>query len=191
MNNLLKLIYTLGKNLKEEITLRELSVQAKVAYTTAYREVMFNKDIFIINKKANINLCSLNLKDSITKNYLIIAEREIAKEFLKNNKIFSLIKKELVEGDYSLVLFGSRAEGKEREKSDIDLCIINKEGKKVIKLDKFESLFDLEINPIYLSRQEFQAMIKESEENLAKQIIKKHIVLYGEEYFWRLILNDI
>lgn len=191
MNSLLKLIYTLGKNLKEELTLRELSIQAKVPYTTAYRELILNKEIFIINKKANINLCSLNLKDSITKNYLIIAEREIAKEFLKNNKIFSLIKKELLKGDYSLILFGSRAEGKEREKSDIDLCVINKDGKKIIKFDKFESLFDLEINPIYLSKQEFQIMLKESQENLAKQIIKKHIILYGEEYFWGLILNDI
>mgnify|MGYP006304614795 FL=1 len=30
-------------------------------------------------------------------------------------------------------------------------------------------------------------MLNEKEHNLINEIIKKHIVLYGEEYFWNII----
>ena len=186
MDNLLKLIQTLGKNLHNQIPIRQLSKESKIPYTTTHRLIKNNKEIFIINQKGNIKLCSLNLKDNITKNYLILSERKEAESFFNKNPEFKVLKKELPKGDYSLILFGSRAEGKQREKSDIDLCIINKDGKKNIKFSKFELLFKLEINPIYLKDQEFKQMLKEEEQNLAKEIIKKHIILYGEEYFWNL-----
>ena len=186
MDNLLKLIQTLGKNLNNQIPIRQLSKESKIPYTTTHRLIKNNKAIFIIDKKGNIKLCSLNLKDNITKNYLILSERKEAEKFSNKNPEFKVLKKELPLGDYSLILFGSRAEGKQREKSDIDLCIINKDGNKNIKFSKFELLFKLEINPIYLKDQEFKQMLKEEEQNLAKEIIKKHIILYGEEYFWNL-----
>ena len=186
MDNLLKLIQTSGKNLNNQIPIRHLSKESKIPYTTTHRLIKNNKDIFIIDKKGNIKLVSLNLKDNITKNYLILAERKETNQFFNKNPEFKVLKKELPSGDYSLILFGSRAEGKQREKSDIDLCIINKDGKKNIKFSKFELLFKLEINPIYLKDKEFKQMLKEEEQNLAKEIIKKHIILYGEEYFWNL-----
>lgn len=190
MDNLLKLMQTLGKNLANEVTIRQLSKESKIPYTTAHRLIKNNKEAFIINQKGNIKLCALNLKDSITKNYLILSERKEADSFFKKQPQFKVLKRELPKGDYSLILFGSRAEGKGREKSDVDLCIINKDGKKNISFSKFELLFKLEVNPIYLSNKEFKQMLKEEEQNLAKEIIKKHIILYGEEYFWNLIWNS-
>ncbi len=190
MDNLLKLIQTLGKNLHNQIPIRQLSKESKVPYTTTHRLIKNNEGIFIINRKGNIKLVSLNLKDNITKNYLILAERKEAESFLNINPEFKVLKKELPQEDYSLILFGSRAERKQRQKSDIDLCIINKDGKKNIKFSKFELLFKLEINPIYLKDKEFKQMLKEEGQNLAKEIIKKHIILYGEEYFWNLIWNS-
>ncbi|MBU0666184.1 MAG: nucleotidyltransferase domain-containing protein [Nanoarchaeota archaeon] len=190
MDNLLKLIQTLGKNLNNQIPIRQLSKESKIPYTTTYRLIKNNKDIFIIDKKGNIKLCSLNLKDNITKIYLILSERKEAEQFFNKNPKFKVLKKEIPSGDYSLILFGSRAEGKQREKSDIDLCVINKDGKKNISFSKFELLFKLEINPIYLKDKEFKQMLTEEEQNLAKEIVKKHIILYGEECFWNLIWNN-
>lgn len=190
MDNLLKLIQTLGKNLNDQIPIRQLSKESKIPYTTAHRLIKNNNDLFIINKKGNIKLCSLNLKDDITKNYLILSERKEAESFFNKNPEFKVLKKELPKGDYTLILFGSRAEEKQREKSDIDLCIINKDGKKNIKFSKFELLFKLEINPIYLNNKEFKQMLVEEEQNLAKEIIKKHIILFGEEYFWNIIWKN-
>ena len=190
MDNLLKLVQTLGKNINNQIPIRQLSKESKTPYTTAHRLVKNNRNLFNIAEKGNIKLVSLNLKDSITKNYLILGERSESDYFLKKEPQFKVLKEELPKSSYSLILFGSRAEGKGREKSDIDLCIINKDGKKNVSFSKFELLFKVEINPIYLSNKEFKYMLKEEEQNLAKEIIKKHIILYGEEYFWNLIWNS-
>ena len=190
MENLLTLIYTLGKNLNNEITILQLSKESHIPYTTTYRLIKNNKELFNINRKGNINLCSLNLMDSITKNYLILAERKELDSFNKRHPKFKVLKDELPKKNYSLILFGSRAEEKNRKKSDIDLCIINKDGKKNIKFSRFELLFGLEINPIYLSNKEFKHMLKDKKQNLAKEIIKKHIILWGEEYFWNLIWKN-
>ena len=190
MDNLLKLVWILGKNVKTSLPIRQLAREANVPYATAYRTIEKYKHVFSIVKKGNIRLCSLNLEDPITKNYLILAERQQTEFFLKNNPKINIIKKELKKGDYTCILFGSRAEEKQRKKSDIDICIINKDGKKNIKLSKYELLFKVDINPIYLKRKEFKAMLKEKEHNLAKEIVKKHIILYGEEYFWNIIFKN-
>ena len=83
MDNLLKLVQTLGKNINNEIPIRQLSKESKTPYTTAHRLVKNNRNLFNIAQKGNIKLCSLNLKDSITKNYLILAERKESDYFLK------------------------------------------------------------------------------------------------------------
>ena len=40
-----------------------------------------------------------------------------------------------------VILFGSYAKGKETEKSDIDILVINKDGKKSISFSKHELLY--------------------------------------------------
>lgn len=192
MDNLLKIIHILGQNLNEEFTIRQVSKEAKVAYTTTHRLITQNKGIFTIKEKANIKLCSLNTQDPINKNYLILSERQHADLFKGKNPQFKILQKELPKGNYTLTLFGSRSKGTHRKKSDIDICIINKTGKTNIRFSKVELLFDLEINTITLTKQEFQKMLKETEHNLADEILKNHTILHGEEYFWNLILkNDI
>jgi len=190
MNNLLKLLWILGKHIPDSLTVRQLAKDAEVPYATAYRTIEKNKKLFIVTKKGNIKLCSLNLEDPITKNYLILAERQQAEIFLKKNPKLNILKKELPKGDYACILFGSRAEAEHRKKSDIDICIINKDGNKNIKFSKYELLFKLEINPIFLSKKEFIKMLKEKEHNLSHEIVKKHIILHGEEYFWNIIFKN-
>ncbi len=190
MNNLLKLVWILGRNIDTSLPIRQLASDAKVPYATAYRTIEKYKNTFIIVKKGNIRLCSLNLDDPITKNYLILAERQQADFFLGKHPELNILRKELPAGDYACILFGSRAEENERSKSDIDICIINKEGSKNVSFSKYELLFKTDINPIYLAKTEFKLMLREKEQNLAKEIIKKHIILYGEEYFWNIMFKD-
>lgn len=190
MDNLLKLTHTLGKNLYNQLPIRQLSKEACVSYTTAYRLVKNHSNLFQMVKKGNIKLISINLADPITKQYMILGERNAAVHFMKKQPQFKILQSDLPAGDYTLVLFGSRAEGKEREMSDIDICIINRDGNKTVKLSKFEHLFKVEINPIYFSENEFGHMLQDRDHNIAKEIIKKHIVLFGEEYFWNLIWKN-
>ena len=187
MDNLLKLVQTLGLNFYEEMTLRQLSIDAKVPYTTAHRLIKKNKDLFNINQKGNIKLCSLNKEDQITKNYLILAERFAAKRFINKNLDFKVLKSELPNGKYTLILFGSRAKGTQRKKSDADICVINSKGEKDINFSKFELIHKIEINSLFFTKKEFKLMLKEKEHNVGKEILKNHLILYGEEYFWDVI----
>lgn len=189
MVNLFKLVQTLGKNLWDEMPVRQLSKEAKVPYTTALRLVKENKSLFRINQKGNIKLVSLNTSDSITKNYLILAERQETEDFLQSQPMFKVLSQSLPEGEYALLLFGSRAEGTGRQKSDVDLCIINRKGEKNVKFSKIELIYNIEANALYFTDEEFKQMLKAKEQNVGKEIIKKHIVLYGEEYFWNIVWN--
>ena len=190
MVQLLKLINTLGKKLHDEIPIRQLSKESKVPNTTSHRLIIQNKELFHINHKGNIKLVSLNLSDSITKNYLVLSERTEADDYLKKHPQFKLIKKQIPKGEYTLILFGSRADESNSKQSDVDICVINKDGKKNVSFSQFEHLYDLRVNPIFFSKKEFIAMMKEKEHNLADEIIKKHTILYGEEYFWNIIWNN-
>ncbi len=186
-NTLLRLLWVLGKTLPESLTLRRMAKEAKIPYATAYRVVKRHESLFSIKRKGNIKLCSINLEDPILKHYLILAERQKAEEFIQKNHRIRIIRKELPEGDYACILFGSRADATHREKSDIDLCIINRDGKRNLSFSTHELIFKIEINPIYLKRTEFRQMLKEKTRNLAHEILSKHIILHGEEYFWDII----
>ena len=190
MDSLLSLIWILGKNLSNPLTIMQLAKTAKVPYATAYRTIEKYKSLFKIIKIGNVKLCSLNLEDKITKHYLMLAERQEAELFLKINPELSILKKELPEGDYSCILFGSRAEQLHRKNSDLDICIINKDGSKNIKFSNYELLFKIEINALYLSKKEFKQMLNEKEHNIVHEIIKKHIILFNEEYFWNGVFEN-
>ena len=190
MEQLLKLVNTLGKHLHEEMPVRQLSKESNVPNTTAHRLIRQNKGLFNVREKGNMSLVSLNLSDTITKTHLILSERNETENFLRQKPKFKVLRKDIPKGDYTLILFGSRAEGSHRKKSDVDICVINKDAKMDLRFSQFEHLYDLKVNPIYFKRREFAAMIKEEEHNLADEIIKKHIILHGEEYFWNLVWEN-
>lgn len=188
MVNYFKLIQTLGKNLGDIITIRQLSIDSNIPYSSTLRFINKNKNLFNIEKKGSVKLISLNLNNNIVKNYLIISERKETENYIQKNPVFTIISREIISGDYSLVLFGSRANDEHREKSDIDLCVINNFE---IDFSRLEILTKLEINPVFFSVKEFEIMLREKEHNLAKEIIKKHIILHGEEFFWNIIWKNV
>jgi len=189
MDNLLNLLSVLARNLGNELTMRQLAKESKVPYTTTHRLIEQNNELFIINPKGNIKLCSLNIKDELVKHYLILAERKHYQVTAKKQPLIKIITSELPKGEYTAILFGSRAEGNYREKSDFDICVINSEGKN-LSLSRLEMLYKIEINILCFSKKEFSAMLQEKDHNVAKEILKKHIILKGEEYYWNLVWKN-
>lgn len=185
------LIQALGKRITEEISIRQLSIDAKIPYSTSLRFINEHKDLFKINRKGNMNLISLNLEDNITKSHLIIAERQVSDAFIKKNPEFKILTRELPKKNYCLILFGSRAEDKNRKKSDVDFCIISVDKLIKIHFSTFEMLTKLEVNPIFFTKQEFKLMMQDKEHNLADEIQRKHVILYGEDFFWNLVWKHV
>lgn len=188
MDNKLRIINYLGKNTKESFTMNELSKAVKIPYATFHRIIQDMKDLIKTKKIGKSITITLNTENLIIKSYLIISSEEEKKEFLIKQPIINKIASELNTNDVVL-LFGSYAKGTEKEKSDIDLIIINKKGEKTINFNKYELLFKKRINPLFITRTEFTQMLKEKEENVGKQALKNHVILNNPESFWECVLK--
>lgn len=189
MDNKLRVINYLGKNIGQQFTMHELSKRVNIPYATFYRTVKEMSDMLITQNMGKSTMITLNQGNQSLKSYLIISSEEERKEYLKNHPIIKKLITEIKTKDI-IVLFGSYAKGTQRESSDIDLLIINRSGKKDISFSKYEILFKIKINPIFITIKEFKDMLKEKEENVGKQALKYHILLNNPQGFWGCIINE-
>ncbi len=190
MDNKLKIINYLGRNFNKTYTMHNLSKMLSIPYASFYRTIQNMKDIITTEEVGRAKTIRINFQNPVIKSHLIVSSDEQKKEFLKKHPIINKIFNELNTEDIVL-LFGSYAKGKETEKSDIDILIINKDGKKTVSFSKYELLFKKQINPISITKIEFKEMIRDKEENVGKQALKEHIILNNSEEFWEAVLNVI
>ncbi|MBN2458769.1 nucleotidyltransferase domain-containing protein [Candidatus Woesearchaeota archaeon] len=188
MDNKLKIINYLGKNIGKDFTMHNLSSLTKIPYATFHREIKRMEKLLSIKEVGKAKTISLSLSNQDIKAYLAVASSQEREEYLKSNPIIRKISSELSTDD-SVILFGSYANSKHTEKSDIDLMIINNDGKKTLSFSKYELLFKKKINPIFITRKEFVLMLKDKEENVGKQALKNHIILNNAEEFWKGVLS--
>ena len=189
MDNKLKIINYLGKNIGKPFTMHQLSSLIHIPYATFHRTISGMPDLIIKQKAGKATLIELN-NTPIIKSYLAVSSEEEKKEFLKKSPLISKISSEIESNDI-VILFGSYAKKTENEKSDIDLMVINKDGRKSLSFSKYETLFKKKINPIFITEREFRQMLKEKEEIVGKQALSNHIILNNPEKFWELVLNGI
>jgi len=190
MDNKFKIINYLGKNMEKRCTMHELSRILDIPYASFYRTVQRMKDLLIIEPIGKSKILKINTSNPVVKAHLIVASDEEIKDYLAKQPLIKKISSELGVKDI-VVLFGSYAKGKDTEKSDIDILIINQDGKKSISFSKYELLYKKKINPIFITRKEFKKMLKDKEENVGKQALKNHIILNNPEKFWGCVLNGI
>lgn len=190
MDNKLKIINYLGKNPGKSFTMHELSKLVKMPYATFYRTVKQMTDLITTEKVGHSKTVRINLVNPNLRSYLTISSDQESKEFLKNQPIIRKIAAEIGDKDIILV-FGSYAKGTETKSSDIDMLIINKDGKRTVSFSKYELLFKKKINPIFVTLKEFRLMLGDMEENVGKQALKNHIVLNNPESFWGCVLNAV
>ena len=62
---------------------------------------------------------------------------------------------------------------------------------KSIAFSKYELLFKIKINPIFVTKKEFKLMLKDKEENVGKQALYSHVILSNPEGFWECVFNGI
>lgn len=190
MDNLLRIVYHLGKNFDCVFTMHELAREIHIPYATFYRTIQRHQDLIQLENVGRAKTIRLDLENSIIHAYLAIASYNARKEFLQENKQFQLID-EQIHTDDIVLLFGSYAKGMAREQSDIDIMIINSSGKNTIPFDEAELLLENEINPICFTQDEFEAMLHASEENVGKQAVRAHIVLKNPSRFWTMVTNAL
>ena len=52
-------------------------------------------------------------------------------------------------------------------------------------------MYDIKINPMFFTKKEFKLMLRDKEENVAKQALKNHVLLTGFKEFWEEVKNAI
>ena len=190
MDNKHKIVNHLGKHPNKKYTMHELSKELDIPYASFYRTINSIKDLLIIEEVGKSKIIALNKQNQVVKSHLVVSSDEERKDYLKKYPIISKIYHEL-NIDSIVVLFGSYAKKTQTQRSDIDLLIINKKGKKTISFSKYELLYKIKINPIFITKKEFKLMLKDKEENVGKQALYSHIILNNPEGFWECAFNGI
>ena len=190
MDNKYKIVNHLGKHPNNKYTMHELSKELKIPYASFYRTINSIKDLLVIEEVGKSKIIALNKSNKVVKAHLVVSSDEERKDYLKKYPPIHKIYQELNTRDI-VILFGSYAKGGQNEKSDIDILVINKDGKKSVSFSKYELFYKKRINPIFVRKKEFKEMLKDKEENVGKQALKNHIILNNPEEFWKCILNGI
>ena len=145
-------------------------------------------------KIGNIFLYRVDLVNSTVFSYFDLLLNERLAHLIKED--INIIKEEIFGLDFvSIVIFGSYAEGKQTEKSDLDLAFFvnSAEDKKNCEL----SLTSAELKPItpldahVILREEMLHMLKDKQENLGKQIARKHLAIHNPMIFYSILTEGI
>lgn len=142
----------------------------------------------------NIILYAANLGDAAVFSYFDILIKEKISNLLKNS--LKIIREELAGVSFiSVVIFGSYAEWKQKEKSDLDVAIFvdSAEDKKncelAMKSAELKSI--LQIDAHVFTKGEMLQMLKDKHENLGKQIAYKHLAIQNPMIFYSMLGEGI
>lgn len=141
-------------------------------------------------RKGNLDIYNLNLSNPNVIQFLIYLETQDNVNFPQLELISEIIEKVPIK-NYSLIVFGSYANNQQTKTSDIDigLLIDNKETEKIIKpyLNEIKLNHPVKIDEHYITFEDFIKMLLREEENLGKQIFRKHKTFYNADIYYQLI----
>ncbi len=126
------------------------------------------------NKYYYFNKFNPNIRDIIK---LIEIQRKIEffERYKKYRELFDKLDKR---AKGILIIFGSYADFSANKKSDLDVFVIGK----IDDIKDLEQLYNIKLNIVKINEKDFN-----KEAIIVKEIIKKHIILKGEDEFIRLI----
>ncbi len=150
----------------------------------------------LVNKRevGNIILYAVNLNNSIVFSYFDILIKEKVSNLVKSS--LNIIREELSSIEFiSIVIFGSYAEGKQKEKSDLDIAIfVNSLADKQdceLAMKSVELKSILQIDAHIITKDEMLQMLKDKHENLGKQIAYKHLAIQNPTIFYSILREGI
>ncbi|MBT7903458.1 nucleotidyltransferase domain-containing protein [Candidatus Woesearchaeota archaeon] len=186
-------------NPSKKWTIRELSLKTTINYRQVYEAIhkLILDGVITYEKVGASKQCAID----ISKNEKIFSEVENFRtnQIISKNssiKLISKLIKELNSCFFICILFGSYANHTQTKKSDLDLLFIipdleNDENfKKQIK-QKLSVLPDkLDINVVQ-ENWYLDMISKPNKYNLANEIIKNHVILFGSEQYYLLFQKNI
>lgn len=192
-NEKLRILEIWKKEPFKELSVSEImKILDKKTKTWLFRalKLLVNEGILISKRKGNLDIYNLNLNNPLSFKFLQYLEAQESLKFPQIKLVSELIEKIPVKG-YSLIIFGSYAENKQKKTSDIDICFLIEEVKDEKKIKSYindvKLNYPIKIDEHYITFDDFVKMLLRSEENLGKQIFRKHKILYNPDIYYQLV----
>jgi len=186
MNIKQKVLRFLIKNKVKSFSINEISKNLKIDYKLTYINIkkLGEERTIKIEDLGNIKRCSF---DNSFNNDVFIVENERKKELLKN-KDFLVMYNDLIKinRQFILLLFGSHAKETASKHSDIDLLLISSKDDAEL-IQKELNLIPLKIHLTNVTYEDFIKMLKTKEQTVVSEAIKKNIILFGIEDYYKLL----
>ena len=181
----------------KELTYKEVKDYSKEKSNSIIQKAMVKflaEELIKKREVGNIILYTTNLENNVVFSYFDILIKEKMSNLVKNS--LRIVKEELSNIEFiSLVIFGSYVEGKQKEKSDLDIAIfVNSVGDKKncelsMKSAELKSILQLDVHVI--TKEEMLQMLKDKHENLGKQIAYKHLTIQNPIIFYSILAEGI
>lgn len=197
-NSQLKIFEPLTRNMLKEYSIKEIKEACGEKSNNALALALkkFKEENIVKERRVGRSLLyNLNIDNEIVFNYIqLINTKKIPKPALR---AIERIKEEVEKHTsfFSIVIFGSYSIGKQTKESDFDVAVfIEEENKRKIiesALKSSEFKTPLKIHGHVISKDEFLEMLRVDEENLGKQIARKHLSIYNSHIFYSLLKKGV
>lgn len=185
-NEKLNILRLMIESREKELSIRQISRIRKINYKSAYLnvKVLEQEGAITVKRQGNISLCSFsgNFGECV-----FLAEYRRREELLKDANfkvLYSRFSK--INSQFILLLFGSYARKTFTKHSDIDLLLIADNPEDLRNEIK---LLPLNIHLTHVAYKDFEAMLKTREQTVVSEAIRKNIILFGIEDYYRLMAN--
>ena len=188
----LKIIDLFRKNIFAEFTIQNIMNELKKkSYNWTYKTISkLGKEILEVRKAGNTTLVKLNLNQN-TITYLSFLDLKEAND--RNLPIIYRLSVSISNKTHFFILLvtGSYAKWTETKNSDLDIVIITEMDKKEIMpyINEAIRFSEIETDVHVFSPQQFMQMLLEDDENFGKEVFRKHIIFYGTEAYYRIIME--
>src|SRR3989344_3998263 len=188
MNNSLRILAFFIEHRGEFFSIYAAAQRLNINYRIAFEEIkkLVKEKMLTLEKLGNSNQCTFNY---VFTEKVLAVEHQRKENLLKQKylKVLDTRLQEIKNPFYIALVFGSYATGKQKKQSDIDLCIITDQEDIRKKAGQIIRTLALPIHYLDFSTQDFISMLKTTEENVGKEIMKKNILLQGVEDFYRMV----
>ena len=190
MNNTLKVLKFFVEHKNCSYSIRKIGELLKMSYKLVYKEVLTlqKEGVISVNIAGRAKMCSFNYKFS---SRIVEVEEERKKELFKNKDV-KLVYDRLMDVKQSLfilLIFGSYADKSCTKNSDIDICIITDDKSISKKMNEILEVTPIRVHMNEFTTKEFSSMLLTKKENIAHEIMKNNIILYGIENFYEMVRN--
>lgn len=197
-NKQLKIFGIFKENTFKEYSFKELKESLKEKSNSVMQNAIkkFLKEGLILERKIGTSkLYKINHGNDKVYSYFDIITKESLSKLVK--KSICIIKQELDSHTYfySIVIFGSYAINRQKEKSDFDIVVfIEKDDQKKIvqaALNSAENKSILRLDGHIILKDEFLEMLKADYENLGKEIARRHLVVHNSQIFYSILKEGV